>query len=284
MTQVQEAARQAQEAAGKAQEAAGQLLKSFEDIAFVQIAVIIALAWVLILIMQRVIPWVAEKLPSRIRLTLLPTLPLLRMVIMIVAVTRIVPLVINPTPGNLLALAGAGGVAVGFAFKDYVSSIFAGVVNLYERPCRAGDWIQVDDAYGEVKFLGFRAMQILTPDDTIVTVPNSKIWTDNIYNASDGAPTLMCVADFHVEPRHDASRARAILKDVALTSSYVKLDKPVAVIVSEKPWATHYRLKAYPIDGRDQFQFTSDLTVRGKAALMAAGIEPAAATAAVLSG
>ena len=35
----------------------------------------------------------------------------------------------------------------------------------------------------------------------------------------------------------------------------------------EKPWGTHYRLKAYPIDGREQFNFITDLTVRGKAAL-----------------
>jgi hypothetical protein len=44
------------------------------------------------------------------------------------------------------------------------------------------------------------------------------------------------------------------------------------VIVKEEPWATHYRLKVYPIDGRDEFKFTSDLTMRGKAALARMGI------------
>jgi len=33
--------------------------------------------------------------------------------------------------------------------------------------------------------------------------------------------------------------------------------------------------KAYPIDGRDQFKFTSDMTVRGKAALAKLGVKPA---------
>jgi hypothetical protein len=63
------------------------------------------------------------------------------------------------------------------------------------------------------------------------------------------------------------------LRKVALTSPYLHISRPISVIVREKPWGTHYRLKAYPIDGREQFNFISDLTVRGKAAL--AGLEVA---------
>jgi hypothetical protein len=54
---------------------------------------------------------------------------------------------------------------------------------------------------------------------------------------------------------------------------------PFAVIVTEKPWGTHYRLKAYPVDSAQQFQFVSDLTVRGKAALSRLGVEFAAVPA-----
>jgi hypothetical protein len=39
------------------------------------------------------------------------------------------------------------------------------------------------------------------------------------------------------------------------------------VVVAEQPWETHYWLKAYLIDSRDQFQFTSDLAVWRKQAL-----------------
>jgi hypothetical protein len=44
------------------------------------------------------------------------------------------------------------------------------------------------------------------------------------------------------------------------------------VLVTEQPGYTHYRLKAYPLDSRDQFLFVSDMTVRGKAVLLQAGI------------
>jgi hypothetical protein len=57
-----------------------------------------------------------------------------------------------------------------------------------------------------------------------------------------------------------------------MTSAYLQLLKPVAILASEGPWATKYRIKAYPVDPRDQFRFTTDLTLRGKQALMALGV------------
>jgi hypothetical protein len=42
--------------------------------------------------------------------------------------------------------------------------------------------------------------------------------------------------------------------------------------VLEKPWGTHYRLKSYVRDSREQFLFVTDLTVRGKEALRSLGI------------
>ena len=41
----------------------------------------------------------------------------------------------------------------------------------------------------------------------------------------------------------------------------------------DKPWGTHYRLKAYPIDPRQQFNFITDMTIRGKKALNKMGVE-----------
>jgi small conductance mechanosensitive channel len=90
------------------------------------------------------------------------------------------------------------------------------------------------------------------------------------------------VADFYLEPRHDATLVRQVLHDVALTSPYIDLDKPILVIVAEKPWGTHYQIKAYPVDSRDQFQFISDLTIRGKSVLRDLNIQAALSCPALL--
>jgi hypothetical protein len=63
------------------------------------------------------------------------------------------------------------------------------------------------------------------------------------------------------------------LKDVALTSPYLKVENPVKVVVKEELWGTRYRIRAYPVYPGDQFEFISDLTIRGKAALLKLGVE-----------
>ena len=58
----------------------------------------------------------------------------------------------------------------------------------------------------------------------------------------------------------------------------------MTVIVAEKPWGTHYRLKAYVKESREQFLFLTDLTVRGKDALRSMGVRFAQATYAEIKG
>jgi len=126
-----------------------------------------------------------------------------------------------------------------------------------------------------------RAFKMVTPDDTTVTVPNIKLWQTNIFNSNDGRRDLMCVTDFYLEPRHDAILVRQTLYDVALSSPYLNMERPIIIIVAERPWGTHYKIKAYPVDARDQFQFISDLTIRGKSALSELNIQATLALPAV---
>lgn len=257
------------------------IFRNFTVITFIQVGLIVACAWLLAVVSQRVLTWLADRFSGRLRLNLLAVVPVLRLLIIALALALIIPRVIRPTFENLVALLGALGLALGFAFKDYISSLIAGVVTLYEMPYRPGDWIEVNGAYGEVKTINMRATEIITPDDTVVVIPHLKLWDQLIFNSNDGGPNLLCVADFYLHPDHDAMLVKHALYDVALTSTFLQLGQPINVIVLEKPWGTHYRLKAYPIDPRQQFDFLTDLTVRGKAALTSLGIEFAATPASV---
>lgn len=70
------------------------------------------------------------------------------------------------------------------------------------------------------------------------------MWDQLIFNSNDGGQNLLCVADFYLNPRHEAAQVKHTLYEVALTSAFLKIEQPVNVIVLEKPWGTHYRLKA----------------------------------------
>jgi small-conductance mechanosensitive channel len=254
-----------------------EVLKIFRDLNqsdLLQMAIIVVVAWFTVAVLQWVIPWFAERMGGRIRLYILPSLPVIRLFIFIAVIVTLVPRLIEPSVQNLFTILGVVGVAVGFAFKDYVSSVIAGVIAIYETPYRPGDWIKIDDAYGEVRSLSLRSLRLVTPDDTVVTIPHSKLWDTNIYNDTDGERDLQCITHFYVDPHHNPNHVRQLLYDVALTSPYIQLANRIVVLVFEKPGYTHYQIKAYPLDARDQFEFMSDLTVRGKTALAEINVKP----------
>lgn len=259
-------------------ETLADLLRNLEEINLPLIALVVVAGYLTNVLIERGLPWLSDRLPSRFRLYILPLGPVLRLIVFLVGFGLIIPEIINVgciSPQNVLAILGAAAVALGFAFKDLISSIIAGVVTIFEMPYRAGDWVEIDGDYGEVTQVGLRAVKILTPDDTVITIPHQKLWDQNIANSNDGRREHMVVADFYLEPRHEAAQVRQLLWDVAMTSPFTHLSRNVIVVLSEKPWGTHYRLKAYPIDGRDEFQFRSDLTVRGKKALSELGVAAA---------
>lgn len=256
-----------------------RMFQSLDQVNFIHIGLIVAVALLVIFLGQHLLCWLADRFTGRRRLLVLNSLPLMRFAVIVTAFVMIVPRLIQPTFENLVALLGALGLALGFALKDFVSSLIAGFVTLYEMPYRPGDWIEVNGAYGEVRAINFRTAEIVTPDDTVVLIPHMKLWDQLIFNANDGGVNLLCAADFYLHPAHDAAKVEHALYDVALTSSFLQIEKPVSVVVLNKPWGTHYRVKAYPIDLRAQFKFVTDLTVRGKAALTRMNVEFATAPA-----
>ena len=234
---------------------------------------VLLVARLLVLFVRWAVQRAAEKLPPHVRLPILRVPPLARLLIDITAIAIVVTILVEPTFQNIVALLASVGLVLAFALKDYGSSLVAGLATILENTYQPGDWIEVDGAYGEVKAIGLRAVHLVTPDDTEVIIPHSRLWSASIFNASSGNRSLLCVADFYLHPDHDAFAVRRRLTEMATSSSYRKPGTPVAVIVAEKPWGTHYRVKAYVKESREQFLLITDLTITGKEALWAMNIE-----------
>ena len=250
-----------------------QIFRDFDQIPFFYIVFLVLAAVFLSSLIRRLIPSLASILPPRFSYYLLPLTPIFRLMITGLALLMIVPTIVKPSMQNFIAFFGAIGLALGFAFKDFASSLIAGIIAVYEQPYRVGDRVTINGVYGEVHSINLRALKLVTPDDDAVTIPHNCIWNGMIMNSNDGCREQQCSALFYLSPDHDAEVVRQILLDVALASPYTLFSRPVRVAVREMPWATQYRIRAYPVDGRDAFTYVSDLTCRGKAALREAGLK-----------
>lgn len=92
---------------------------------------------------------------------------------------------IDPTPW--LASAGIVGIAVGFAARDTLANLFAGIFIIADAPYKLGDFITLDSGErGLVTHVGVRSTRLLTRDDTEITLPNSVIGNAKILNESGG--------------------------------------------------------------------------------------------------
>jgi len=116
-----------------------------------------------------------------------------------------------------LASAGIVGVAVGFAAKDTLSNLIAGVFILADAPYRLGDYLILDSGdRGRVTEIGIRATRILTNDDVEIIVPNAIMANARIINES-GGPYEKCRIQIQVGVAYgvDIDKVRATLLQAA---------------------------------------------------------------------
>ncbi len=165
-----------------------------------ELALLLAGAIASIIVLQRVLPWIAAQLHDQRRHFILALVPLLRLIIIIVAFLLSVPRIIEPSLQNMVALFGSLGLALGFALKDYASSLIAGIVATGERPYRNGDWIEMGGVYGVVTHVGLRTVQVTSADDTLYHIPHLKIWDEVVANDNNGTPRLQAVTDYYLDP------------------------------------------------------------------------------------
>lgn len=128
-----------------------------------------------------------------------------------------------------LASAGIIGLALGFAAKDTLANLFAGVFILADAPYRLGDVIVLDTGErGQVTHIGIRSTRLLTNDDVEITVPNSVMGNAKITNEAGGPSTKHRIRmKVGVAYGSDIDQVREVLEQVAADNSQIcKIPEP----------------------------------------------------------
>ncbi|MEM9692072.1 MAG: mechanosensitive ion channel domain-containing protein [Myxococcota bacterium] len=180
----------------------------------------------------------------------------------------------------LAIVGGAIAFAVGFAMRDLVAAVIAGVMIMFDRPFQVGDRVEYAGQYGDIIQIGLRSVRMCTLDDNIVTIPNNKILTDVTSSGNYGALTMQVSMEFLIGVDQDFDLAERLVRESILTSRYVYLESPVAVLVEQKIKDEYVAIsikgKAYVFDTKYEKAFVTDVNKRVLRAFRKHGIQPPA--------
>lgn len=129
---------------------------------------------------------------------------------------------------SFIALIGAAGLAVGLALQGSLANFAGGVLILFLRPFRAGDFIEAQGISGTVESILIFHTQLRTADNKVIILPNGALSNGSIVNYST-KPTRRVDVNVSIDYNDDIKLARKVLLELAAADERVFKD-PAAVV------------------------------------------------------
>ncbi len=200
-------------------------------------------------------------------------------IIIVIAIIMSLDLIgVNVMP--FIAGAGVAGVAIGFAAKDTLSNLIAGVLLIMDRPFEINDRIEVWSApsgsatWGDVIDIGIRATKIKTTDNIIIIIPNNEIMKRDIVNYTLLSSQIRVRINIGVAYEADIENAKKVIMGIADTADWIlKTPAPKVVVRNFGESSVDLQLRVWISDARNRMNTISYITDNVKSAFDKEGIE-----------
>jgi potassium efflux system protein len=179
--------------------------------------------------------------------------------------------------GNIAIIAGALSVGIGFGLQNIVNNFVSGLVLLFERPIRKGDWIEVGGTEGVVKDIQIRSTVIQTFDRSDVIVPNSELISGQVTNWVLSNKTGRAIIPVGVAYGTDTEKVRDILMAIAEDNEDISksgsVPKPVVLFRAFGDSSLNFELRAFLHNVDNRLRIISDINFAIDKAFREEGIE-----------
>lgn len=151
-----------------------------------------------------------QKMDSTLKGFLGNTLNVFLYIFLIIVIINIV----GAKSVSLAALIGSAGLAIGLAVKDNLSNFAGGVMLLFNKPFKVGDYIEVQSQAGTVRNIGILYTMLTTSDFKTIYIPNGPLSTGTIVNISR-QPRRRIEIVVSLEYGTDVEVAKSLLLEIA---------------------------------------------------------------------
>jgi len=220
--------------------------------------IIIFIIYILVMSMDAAIrAWgknVASRIDSRIDDDLVPLFTnASRVVIIIVGIlTLLSRFDIDIAP--LVASLGIAGFAIGFAVKDSLSNIIAGIILILDHSLAVGDKVMIDNDMGIITEVGLRNTKLMTFDNEVIVIPNSELMNKRFKNYVLPDPKIRVVVDFGVAYGTDIDEVeRVVIDAIGTMSDICKEPEPAVLFIEMADFSLNMQAKFWVDSYIDQY-------------------------------
>ena len=175
---------------------------------------------------------------------------------------------------KLTLVAGALSVGIGFGLQSIVNNFVSGLILLWERGIRVGDWILVGAEEGFVRRINARATEIETMDRSTLIVPNATLVSGVVKNRVHGDRVGRIIIALNVRFENDPDAVREILIAVARAQDIVlKIPAPLVLFQEFADWALKFELICFVDEVETAAKIKSEMNFDLHKRLREAGIQ-----------
>lgn len=159
---------------------------------------------------------------------------------------------------SLAAIIGSIGLAIGLAVKDNLANFAGGVMLLFNKPFKDGDFIEAQNLSGTVKTIGILYTTLTTPDNKTIHIPNGPLSTGNIVNYNEQQTRRVDIivnADYGA----DVEVVKNLIKNITLQHAKVlKMPEPFVRMSNMNDSSIDFTLRAW-VNREDYWETYFDL-------------------------
>lgn len=173
---------------------------------------------------------------------------------------------------SFVAVIGAAGLAIGLALQGTLSNIAAGVMIVFFRPVKLGDFVEVNGQMGTVKEINLNFIELASVANVQIIIPNSQVWGNTIVNYS-AYDSRRAEWVFGVGYGADLKLAEETIRRTILSDPRSRIEpEPFIQVNNLGDFSVDFLVRVWCSSG-DFFQYQADMKRQVKEALDAAGVE-----------
>ena len=154
-----------------------------------------------------------------------------------------------------LIIASSIGIDVSLALQNLLANVIGGFTLLYTHPFKSGDYVEIAGQSGTVQEIGMSYTKLATPDNKVISIPNSAVIAAQIVNYSTAAARRV---DINVTASYDAP-VQKVIDTLLAAADHEKIlsapDKPFAALTGYGDSAISYTLRFW-VENADYWTVT----------------------------